>query len=470
MVGGIVARKYNPQIVEDSITMMQFLQSRGQEASGVAYSDGERVWIEKGLGTVENFFSPEVITDINNKRPFSIICHNRYSTTGAKSSLNVHPFWLEGPSGRVALVVNGDTPSLDKKKEQMNKNGSIFFTDSDTEYALKYIVEKAERKYRNILVGIKDYMLNVNASYSAALILREKLFIFRDPYANRPLFCGYKSGDFVFASEDSALKKIGAHEIQEVKAGTIIEVGINGKIKEHEVFSRYFCQKNRAKCIFEFIYFARPETNLGEDMNCAYGRQRLAAKLYQICNVRPDVVFPVPDSGNQGSVGYAIASNSHLQIILNKDSSIARTFIMPDQGNRELKARLKYNPIVNLIKCYGYEKIMVIDDSIVRSTTMRAIIQMLRIALKQIEWKVRIIVGILSPPIKHPCYYGIDMKSYHEIAAANKNIEEIRKYIGADELYYLSLEGLDEVIEEMGVNPDDFCKACFNGTYPIFLD
>jgi amidophosphoribosyltransferase len=261
-IAGVVASKTSRKLIRLTVTMLQVLQTRGHESSGVAYSDGERLRIEKGMGMVNVVFHQERITTINKDKPVIIMGHNRYTTAGGSSLVNAHPLYLNLPGGRrVAMAINGNTPNLEEKWKPMKDSGARPFTDSDTEFILDFIVEASGRFLHNLVLGIEKFMKTIKSSYSGSLLVREKLYLFRDPYANRPLVYGKLDGIFAYASETAALEKIGVkkNKIKEVEPGTIMEVSVGGGVKVHRVFSENFCKKNCAHCIFCAIYFARPD-------------------------------------------------------------------------------------------------------------------------------------------------------------------------------------------------------------------
>ncbi len=467
-IAGLVAQKSNNKLLRTVITAMMVLQSRGNDGCGIACSDGNLIKIKKGLSKVSVVFAEQDIIEMNKLKPLIIVGHNLYTTSGLLNMENVHPLYFKIGTGKGVFAYNGNVPNLKAKRDGLVNNGAVFESDGDTEFIFNYIFEAADRHWSRLVQGIKKFMLDIPAAYSASLMVREKLFLFRDPRGFRPLVYGWIGNTFVYASEDSALKKIGAKRIKEVEPGVIMEIGIDNSLKVYRVFTKNFCNENTAHCIFSGIYFARPDSKIFGELEVDVFRQLLGAKLYEQCNLTPDVITPVPDSGNQGAIGYAIRAKRHLQNLLLKDPTVDRTFTAPGQRNRENKAKLKYSLLVRLIRQYFYKTIMIIDDSIVRSTTMRILIKRIKnLVKKKLKRLVEIHVGVLSPPIKYPCLYGIDMKTSKELIAADKNIGEIQEIIGADGLYYLTIENLKQVMLELDLNPDNYCMACFDGKYPI---
>ncbi|NMC51341.1 amidophosphoribosyltransferase [Candidatus Kuenenbacteria bacterium] len=464
-IAGAVARKPKKNLISLVVKMLGILQSRGHESTGVAYTNGVRMWAEKGMGEVSGFFTRFLLRKIEIDSPKAIIGHNRYSTEGGSSLLNAHPFWLHISSGKVALAINGNTPNLAAKKQLMEKNGSIFESGSDTEYILKYIFEASNRRLHRLLDGIKYFMRHINATYSASLLIRDKLFLFRDPFSNRPIHYGWIGQDtLVYASENCALEKIGAKRIKELEPGTILEVDMECNLILHRVFSKKHCNQRCQQCVFELIYFGRPDSKIF-GVQVALFRKAIGRMLFEECRVHPEVIDGVPDSGVEGAIGYAHASGIKQDRLILRDAKIPRTFITPGQKNRSLAARIKYTIVKAVVRLYSL--IMVVDDSLVRSTTMKELIKMIRKAGRKI---LRIIVGIVSPKIKFPCYYGIDMPTKGELIAASKSVDQIREEIDADELYYLSLDGLKQVLIDFGADPKNFCFACFDGNYKIPLN
>ena len=435
------------------------IQHRGQANAGLAYSDGERLRVIKGNGLLTSFFTTEVRERIIQDNPKMFLFHVRYSTSGSGSIMNAQPHYLDTLSGRIALASNGDVPNLARKKKLLENQGADFYTDNDAEFLLKHIGYLAGNQRERLVEAVISTMKSVPASYSAGLMTKDQLIIFRDPWGNRPLVIGEKDGCIIFASETCALDGVGAEFVREVNPAEIIVNQIEGK----QEFVREVEQQCPAHCIFEHIYFARPDSNIfGEVVGTV--RFDLGKRLAIEHPVDVDYIAPVPESGYFAAVGYETQSGLPLRLVLIRNPYIHRTFIEPGQSHREGLAHLKYNPMRTIFQ--HKKRIGLVDDSIVRGTTNRQYVIMLRGAGSEIIAQL-----ISSPPICYCCNYGMNIPTRIELCAnrfledGRVNTKRLGKSLDVNYLGYLSMGGLRSCVK----NPDHFCYACFNGKYPIPL-
>ena len=470
---GAIAKKPDPELINKVIISLAKLQHRGEESAGIVYGNNKQVWIHKKYGLVSQVFTPDTISTIKNRQPTMIIGQTHYSTSGNKSERNIPPQWVEPSRGRIGLVHNGNIPNLEKKKEALliDAGGDVRFdedsveTMNDSEFMVKKIDWLMRSKCRNdAFEAIKKFMTVISGSYSAALLTRDGVYIFRDSYANRPLCFIETDAGIYFGSETCALKDFGG-EIEDFTPGKIMEIMPNGTIGKITRVNHPTLGGNQAKCIFENIYFSRPDSYGFTSNTEAYFRFLLGQELainYPVDNA--DLVSCVPESGRQAAQGFACQSNKPNIDILVRDHYVGRTFIRPNQEDRERLAALKYILIEEkeLIK---NKVVVLVDDSIVRLTTMKRLVPMiLKAGAREVH------VRISAPQTISPCCYGIDMPGKNDLVAANFSVEDIRKKVGAASLEYNSLDSLNSVIKKCGRNQTDFCNACFTGNYPIPLD
>lgn len=467
------------ELVKAFALAMPRLQHRGQESCGASWSNGENVDGHKGMGLVPTVFNSEALEKIIKYGARMIIGHTRYSTSGESSDVNAQPHWLEDQRGRTAIALNGDVVDLAIQKDELKKAGALFRTENDAEFILKKIYhiiyhDRPDWKV-DFIYGIRKMMETTRATYSGGLLTGPMLYIFRDPYENRPIFIGRRGSLFVAASETCVFNQIGAEVERSLNGGEIIIVKPSGEWSSTQAVPRRRC----AHCIFEKIYFARPDSIAFGQEKCSRFRRRLGVKMkqYEIerfgRSTEVDCACAVPDSGNYFTEGYAVARKILLRHLFVRDTYIFRTFIMPGQDSRRTIAKRKYEALDDIaegIYTAGGEelippmkRIVIGEDSIVRLTTLLALIEdkVKKAGIEEIH------VRISAPPIIAPCYYGIDMKRPEELIAATISVEEIQKKLGVASLLYLPLEKLDEVIKEGGENPEDYCRACFSGSYPI---
>ncbi|HVS45042.1 MAG TPA: amidophosphoribosyltransferase [Verrucomicrobiae bacterium] len=419
------------------------LQHRGQESAGIAAADGGTIRSHKEMGLLGAIFDEEILAALSGHLA---IGHTRYSTTGSSAVVNAQPLLESTEIGEFAFAHNGNLTNTDELRAALSPT-TVLQASSDSEVMAKAIVEAQG----TMLERIATVVAKARGAYSIVLCTKDELFAFRDPWGVRPLCYGtLDDGGFAVASESCALPTVGARYVREIEAGEIIRISADG-IESIRVTNE---QAHPAMCMFEYIYFARPDSILaGRSIYVA--RYEMGRQLAKEHPVDADVVMAVPDSAVAGGIGYAAESGLPYIEGLIKNRYIGRTFISPDQGLRSQGVRLKFNPLVENLRG---QRVIVVDDSIVRGTTTPRIVQLLREA-----GATEVHLRITSPPIQHPCYLGVDMATYDELIAANFTIEQIREKTGADSLGYLSLDGL---VAASGQRRDQMCLGCLTGVYP----
>ncbi len=421
------------------------LQHRGQESSGIVASDGENLHRQVGMGLVTNVFSDsQVFARLPGKLA---IGHNRYSTTGSNMLPNAQPLLVHFKHGMMAVSHNGNFTNAGILRAQLEEQGSIFQTTSDTELIL-HLMAKSDAQ--DIVGRIKDTFRHLKGAYSLVILTRQKLIAVRDPRGWRPLNIGRKRQTWLIASETCAFDLMEAKYVREVEPGEIVV------FDRHGVHNDFLEEKaERAACIFEFVYFSRPDSKIFEE-NVDRARRRLGKNLANEKPAEADMVISVPDSSNTAALGYARNSGIKFEIGLIRNHYIGRTFIHPEQGMRDLGVRIKFNPVKGVL---NGRRVVIVEDSIVRGTTLKNLVRLVRKAgAKEVH------VRVSSPPIISPCYYGMDFPTKKELIAANHSIADIQEYLEADSLEYLSLDGLlQSVPHEKG----GYCTACFTGKYPL---
>jgi amidophosphoribosyltransferase len=424
------------------------LQHRGQESGGISVHDGGATRTRKAMGLVDAIFAPETLAELTGHVG---IGHVRYATTGGSHLDNAQPVVVEGQRGTLALAHNGDVVNSAVLREDLKAKGWAFLTTNDTEVAVRLLANELTQT-ENVPRAIRSVMKHLTGSYCFVILLGEKVYAVRDPLAIKPLCYGeLRDGNgWVVASESTALNILDAKLVRDVKPGEILEISAQGvksypDLNQHEV----------AHCMFEYVYFARADSVI--DQRPVHDvRTKIGELLAKEAPADADVVVPVPDSGRTHALGYSRASGIPFAEGLMKNRYVHRTFIMPSQQARDMGVRMKLNPVSAVV---SGRRVVLVDDSIVRGTTMRRIVQMLRDA-----GAAEVHVRIGSPPIKSPCYLGIDMNTRTQLVAANHSIDEIRKLIGADSLSYISLDGLQTAI---GHEPRNLCTGCLTGIYPV---
>ncbi|MCD6150569.1 MAG: amidophosphoribosyltransferase [Deltaproteobacteria bacterium] len=440
---GIIGISNHPEASNLAYLGLYSMQHRGQESAGIIATNGKQYAIHKGMGLVADIFSEENIAQLPGTQA---IGHVRYSTTGSSSMENAQPFMINFSLGTLAIAHNGNLVNAEELKRELVNNGSIFQSSMDSEVIMHLIACSRESK----LIGrIADSLKQVKGAYSLLFMNEHQLIAARDPRAVRPLVLGKLKDSYVVASETCAFDLLEAEFIREIEPGEILAISKKG-IKSYFPFPA----KKIAHCIFEYIYFARPDSIMfGETVYDV--RIRLGRQLAREHPVEADMVIPIPDSGTPAALGYAKETGIPWELGLIRNHYVGRTFIEPQSSIRHFGVKIKLNAIKSVIKD---KRVVVIDDSIVRGTTSRKIIKMIRAAGAR-----EVHVRISSPPTDFPCYYGIDTPSRNELIASSHTVEDIRKYITADSLGYISSNGLKQAIG----GQDCFCDACFTGNYPI---
>ncbi|MFC1908148.1 amidophosphoribosyltransferase [Chloroflexota bacterium] len=419
------------------------LQHRGQESAGIATTDGKRLQVHADMGLVSQVFSEDSLSQLTGN---IAIGHNRYSTRGSSRVTNAQPVIVGKGDTTIAIAHNGNIFNAEHLYKELSDQGHTFHTSSDTEIIANLILSSSEKDW----VGkIRYAMHRLQGAYSLAILTKDSLFGVRDSLGIRPICLGSVNGGWVIASESCALDHIGASFIREVESGEIVTINENGVNSYREEVDR------RALCIFEYIYFARPDSIINDRLLYP-ARLAMGAGLAEEHAVDADLVMGVPDSATAAAIGYSRKSGIPLCEGLLKNRYVGRTFIEPDQRIRDLGVKLKFNPLPKIL---DNKRVVVIDDSIVRGTTTPKVIGLLRRAgVKEVHMR------ICAPPIRYPCFFGVDMATRRELIAAQKTVAEVRDFIGADSLGYLSIDGL---IKAVALPKDIFCLACFTGNYPI---
>ncbi len=423
------------------------LQHRGQESAGMAVSDGRQLRLHKAMGLVPEVFQQR---DLNELKGHIAIGHVRYSTTGSSSPINAQPLVFSYAGGMLGLAHNGNLTNVNELRARLASTGSVFQTSTDSEVIVNLIARYGQA---SLVDAIMKCMIDLKGAYSLVILTGDKLLAVRDPHGFRPLCLGtLPGGGHVVASESCALDTVGARWVRDVAPGEIVIIDENGLASLQGVLPR-----RRAHCIFEYIYFARADSMM-DGFNVNRVRREMGRQLAREYAIDADLVIPVPDSGIAAARGYAEASGIPFEEGLMKNRYIGRTFIQPTQDLRDLGVRLKLNPIREVL---AGKRVIMVDDSLVRGTTSSKLIAMLRdCGVKEVH------LCLSSPPVVHSCHYGIDTSNEEELVAARMPLEEIRRLINADGLYYLSIDGLLSVF---GEHRDDFCTACFTGDYPVAI-
>ncbi|MGZ4389862.1 MAG: amidophosphoribosyltransferase [Gaiellaceae bacterium] len=417
------------------------LQHRGQESAGIAVSEQGRLTVMRDLGLVSQVFSERTLHGLQGD---VAVGHTRYSTTGSTQWANAQPLVQHGRARTVALGHNGNLINTTALRDELTAAGARLTSTSDSEVVAALLA----RDPAPLGDAIAAAMARLDGAYTIVGVAEGTLFAFRDPHGFRPLALGDLDGDPVVASETCALDLVGARFVREVAPGELILIDADGVHARQAV-----PPAGDALCIFEFFYLARPDSRLaGAEVHAA--RVRMGRRLAEEAPVEADLVMPIPDSGTPAAIGFARATGIPFSEGLIKNRYVGRTFIQPDQGLRELGVKLKFNPLAEV----AGQRVVVVDDSIVRGNTTRQIVQMLRDA-----GAAEVHVRISSPPVIGQCFYGIDLADLAELIAANHSVDEVREQIGADTLAYISLEGLEQATSRP---PESLCRACLTGKYP----
>jgi len=434
---------YGPDLEVARLTYyaLYALQHRGQQSAGIAVTEGKGIKVHKATGLVSEVFTDRILDKLSGK---IAIGHVQYASMGAPIAVNSEPLVCHYLKGSLAVAHNGNLINTQELKEKLAANGSVFQSTIDSELIANLIARYGQD---SIEESLTKTMIDLKGSYSLVIMTEDKLIGVRDPFGNRPLCLGKLDHAYLLASESCALDLLGAKFIRDVAPGEIVVIDREG-VHSH----RFLSSVERAHCVFEYIYFARPDSNI-DGINVMEARRAMGRELAKESPVDVDIVIPVPDSGIAGALGYAEACNIVYDMGLMKNRYIGRTFIRPEQTGRDLAVRLKLNPVKRLIEG---KRVGIVDDSIVRGTTSMRIVKMLR---ERGAKEVHLL--ITSPPVISACYYGIDTSEREQLIAAQKSLDKVREFIGADSLSYLSLEGMYRALgQESG-----FCTACLTEEY-----
>src|ERR1700716_2091130 len=445
---GVVAIFSHPEAEKLAYLGLHALQHRGQESAGIVTSDGLTSRVHRAMGLVADIFTEDVLSRM---RGSLAIGHTRYSTAGDSALLNAQPILVQSNKGAIAVAHNGNLVKANEIRSRLERQGSIFQTNSDTEVIVHLI---AMSKEHTLPEAMGDALRRVEGAFSLVMMSPDRIFAARDPRGFRPLAMGripavegQKRDTVVFASETCAFDLIGAEYEREVKPGELIVVGPEG------VTSRFYSTPApQSSCIFEHVYFSRPDSMVfGRAVQTS--REELGRQLAREAAVEADLVVPVPDSGVTAAMGYSAESGIPFRFALIRNHYVGRTFIEPSQSVRDFGVKLKLNPVRSLLQG---KRVVLIDDSIVRGTTSRKIVRMIRSAgAKEVHMRIS------CPPTISPCFYGVDTPSKKELIGANKSVDEIREFIGADSLSYLSLEGMKKACADG--EKTTYCTACYTG-------
>ena len=433
----------DPEAAKKTYLGLYALQHRGQESAGIASSDGERLSLHKGMGLVRTVFShPDIMAGLPGT---SALGHNRYSTTGGSGMINAQPILIQFKKGQIAAAHNGNMINALELRQRMEGSGSIFQTTSDSEVALHLIARSRKDTIDDMVM---DALGQLEGAYCFLFLTPSELIAARDPYGFRPLCLGTLGDATVVASESCGLDIIGARYVRSVEPGEIIFIDAQGMTSR-----RLPDAPRKAFCIFEYIYFSRPDSIIfGEKVDKF--RRKLGKKLAEESPCDADIVMSVPDSANTAALGYAQQSGIRFEIGLIRNHYIGRTFIDPYQDKRDRDVRIKFNPVPGVLEG---KRVVVVDDSIVRGTTMRRLVRLIREG-----GATEVHVRVASPPVRYPCFYGIDIPSTKELIGSTHSVGETREYIEADSLAYLSVPKMLASVPDGTIQ----CTACFTGDYP----
>ncbi|MCL6545627.1 MAG: amidophosphoribosyltransferase [Bryobacteraceae bacterium] len=448
---GVFAIHGHPEAANLVYLGLYALQHRGQESAGICSSDGEMIHSHKAMGHVAEIFTPEVLRALPGRQA---IGHTRYSTAGETVLVNAQPFSVACNKGRIAVAHNGNIINAAELRRELERNGSIFQSSSDTEVILHLVACSRER---TLAGALREALLQLEGAFSLVFLAEDRVIVARDPHGFRPLAVGQmelSGGEkgYVFSSETCAFDLINAVYLYDVEPGEMVMAGPEGLTRE-----RYAPARDHAYCVFEHVYFSRPDS-IVFGRSVSESREMLGRLLARECPAEADVVVPVPDSGVAAAIGYADESGIPFRHALIRNHYVGRTFIEPSQAIRDFGVKLKLNPIRRLLEG---KRVVLVDDSIVRGTTSRKIVRMVRSAgAREVHLRVS------CPPTISPCYYGVDTPTRRELIAANSTVEEIRRFVEADSLGYLSMDALRQAVaDERG----EYCYACYTGVYPTEL-
>jgi amidophosphoribosyltransferase len=448
---GVFAIYGHPEAATLANLGLHALQHRGQESAGIASLHQDEIICHKSMGHVADIFTDKVLSELKGE---AAIGHTRYSTSGDTVVLNAQPFSVRCNKGPIAVAHNGNITNAQFLRNELEQSGSIFQATSDTEVVLHLVARSSEK---TMPAALRDALLQLEGAFSLVFLAENRLIVARDPRGFRPLAMGQleHSGGriaYVFASETCAFDLINAVYISDVEPGEMVIVGPEGLTRE-----RYCPPEEKAHCVFEHVYFARPDS-LVFGKSIAHSRERMGRLLAQHCPADADIVVPVPDSGVAAALGFAAESGLRFRQALIRNHYVGRTFIEPAQSIRDFGVKLKLNPVRHLL---DGQRVVLVDDSLVRGTTSRKIVRMVRSAgAKEVHLRIS------CPPTISPCFYGVDTPTKGELIAANNTLEGIRRFTGADSVGYLPLSALSEAVEDHERN---YCYACYTGNYPTHL-
>jgi len=448
---GVVAIYGHPEASNLAYLGLYALQHRGQESAGICTSDGREIYTHKEMGHIADIFTKPVLATLSGELA---IGHTRYSTAGDTVLLNAQPFSVACNKGKIAVAHNGNLTNAPELRAILARRGAVFQASSDTEIVLHLVAQSSER---TLDAALRDALLQLEGAFSLVFLAQDRIIVARDAHGFRPLAVGEMeiSGGhkcYVFASETCAFDLIGAVYLHDVEPGEMIMVGPEGLTRE-----RWAPAQQRAQCVFEHVYFARPDS-LVFGRAVAESRENLGRLLARECPADADLVVPVPDSGVAAAIGYSAESGLPYRQALIRNHYVGRTFIEPSQAIRDFGVKLKLNPVRHLLKG---QRVVLVDDSIVRGTTSRKIVRMVRQA-----GAAEVHLRISCPPTISPCFYGVDTPDKSELIASNHNVEEIRRFVEADSIGYLSLGALRKAVDD---SRGEFCYACYTGDYPTEL-
>jgi len=446
---GIIGVHNSPEASVLCYLGMYALQHRGQESAGIVSTDGKVAYRHHGMGLVADVFSDrEILEKLDGS---TAIGHNRYSTTGGSHIANVQPLLFNYREGKLAISHNGNLVNISQIREQLVENGALFQTTSDTEMIVHLI---ARSRQQTLAEKTVESLRQVQGAYSLLILTQDGLIAARDPYGFRPLCMGRLGETTIFASESCAFDLIGAEYVRDIEPGELVLVNTDG-LASYQIAE----STQRRHCIFEYVYFSRPDSRIYSD-NVDKTRRKLGKNLAKEAPCPgADIVISVPDSSNTAALGYARESGLRFEIGLIRNHYVGRSFIHPTQSMRDMAVKIKFNTVEGVL---NGKKVVVVEDSIVRGTTLKALTKLLRDSGAE-----EVHIRVSSPPIKHPCFYGLDFPDEQDLIANTMTIDEMRDFLGVDSLQYLSIRGM---ISASDLEPDDFCAACFSGDYPITVE
>ena len=441
---GVFGISGHPEAANLTYLGLYALQHRGQESAGIASSDGKRVSLSRAMGYVADSFDEDKLAELSGSLA---IGHVRYSTAGESNLVNAQPILIDCSHGEISLCHNGNIVNATELRQQLVQEGSIFQTNSDTEVILHLYARSQAAAAEDAII---ESVSQIRGAFSIVMLTKEKLIAVRDPHGFRPLAVGRLGDATIVCSETCALDLIGATYIRDVEPGEVLVISKSG-MRSYKPFAA----ASPAHCIFEHVYFARPDSYVfGQSVNEV--RTELGRVLAREAGVDADVVVPIPDSGVCAALGYAEESRVPLKMGLIRNHYVGRTFINPQQAIRHFKVKVKLNPVKSILEG---QRVLLVDDSIVRGTTSQKIVRMIRAAGAS-----EVHMRISCPPTISPCYYGIDTPRRSELIASSHSVEDIREYLNADSLSYLSLGGM---LSSVGLRARSYCTSCFTGKYPV---